>query len=1015
MSVTNNKSQSDTNNQQSISSEKEKPQRKEKRKRVRPLNRDKPPKIKSDNNLQHDKHNQDQQKEQEVITKDKVWNWLPLAQPSSSNSCPVLFSKDGRYSFIASGSSIKIHSVQSAALLSTLTLSPAPSTSEPSNDNPTTIRPTLRTRVTSLALNPSNPLQLVVGALDGLLRIWDFTEGVLLRTLDLGAPILHLASHPSLPTQVFVSLVIGGNGESDNLALIGGNAGQKKKKNKVNNASDKGTSNQSASNFNLNFDEEPKAGIYSISLKGQSIPQSTSTFSSETPAHISPLTPRPPTRRMRLAQPRVVRSLLLSPSGDYLLSLNPGTVNIARTAHLSKGFTVHLEAQAGAGMVDEAAFTTAAFHPTESWFATGDERGRVRLWYDVLEETSDESLAKKDKSVTRTGPSATSTSTSTSVLHWHAHPVTALTFTPNGAYLLSGGQEAVIVLWQVRTNHREFVPRVGAPILALSVANQEAGDAEQQIVARLTDGSTVFVGSQKLKIMHTISGVKAGHSPSITSQRSALLPLALQPYTNSLVVPSSHPSSLQFYSPTLDSQLLELEVSPSNRVSSVGRAIEPTRVERVAFSTSEGEGKPYWMATLDKWESGAWSPERQLKFWRWKEGTGFTLMTRIDRPHDTTITSLSFSPSPTSPILLTTSQDGSVKIWSFTSQEQTWTCASSFTYRAFSAIASAWSNDGSMFAVAHKRSVTLWSLAGLELLNSFSCAGLGGVKNVAFVGDEGMTLVAAGKEAMVGWDLLTFEESVNIPVDLSCLTPLPTTSAFLAINSLRDATTSTTYEIDALTSSSITGVLPFPVRQSLPLASSSKDKESSFAVVDNKGEILLVGDVARKLQSSEATVRPTRLPSASTGQSRLFDDLFGTTPVAVPVPGGAHQLSLSTSASKPSTAGSSALLPPALAALDAPAHTLPGARLLWRSMLGDFAVVRNGAAPVEEETRVGAREEEEARNMDVDEPVTSGGAEEGNLRYSSVGSLAEVFKSGLTFVAPTPVAGTPQSGKKMKQ
>lgn len=110
------------------------------------------------------------------------------------------------------------------------------------------------------------------------------------------------------------------------------------------------------------------------------------------------------------------------------------------------------------------------------------------------------------------------------------------------------------------------------------------------------------------------------------SRPAARVPLALQPMTNSLVLPAGHPSSIQFYSPVEDSQKMEIEVSPSNRVSSAGaRPLEPTHVELVAFSKPSREGGigAYWMATHDSWENGSFAPSRHLKFWH-NKGHGST-------------------------------------------------------------------------------------------------------------------------------------------------------------------------------------------------------------------------------------------------------------------------------------------------------------------------------------------------------------------------------------------------------
>ena len=101
------------------------------------------------------------------------------------------------------------------------------------------------------------------------------------------------------------------------------------------------------------------------------------------------------------------------------------------------------------------------------------------------------------------------------------------------------------------------------------------------------------------------------HATDIDLQ--APYPLAVQPHTGNLVLPSSHPSAIQFFSPAKDVHLLELEVAPSNRVANRqgdAKPLEPIRVERVAFSPS-GQ----WMATYEAWRSPGFAYESCLKFW----------------------------------------------------------------------------------------------------------------------------------------------------------------------------------------------------------------------------------------------------------------------------------------------------------------------------------------------------------------------------------------------------------------
>src|SRR5258707_15655614 len=86
---------------------------------------------------------------------------------------------------------------------------------------------------------------------------------------------------------------------------------------------------------------------------------------------------------------------------------------------------------------------------------------------------------------------------------------------------------------------------------------------------------------------------KDPHESSTTKSHS--IPLAVHPLSSTLVLPSSHPSSLQIYSPLSSSLLSELEISPSNRVSRrEDKPILPARVEKVVISSCGS-----WMTTVD--------------------------------------------------------------------------------------------------------------------------------------------------------------------------------------------------------------------------------------------------------------------------------------------------------------------------------------------------------------------------------------------------------------------------------
>ncbi len=182
---------------------------------------------------------------------------------------------------------------------------------------------------------------------------------------------------------------------------------------------------------------------------------------------------------------RSTAGLAVSPSGAWLVAIAGHKAYVCQTANLSAGFTK---------FVSPERLTCLAFHPAEEYFATGDASGCIRLWYCL-----NESATVKTPGVEKTAQTTT--------LHWHAHAVSSLMFTANGAYLLSGGEEAVLVIWQLHSGKKEFVPRVGSPIVHVALLST-AG--EEEYLLTLADASFVFVRASSLKISRSIARIKLG-------------------------------------------------------------------------------------------------------------------------------------------------------------------------------------------------------------------------------------------------------------------------------------------------------------------------------------------------------------------------------------------------------------------------------------------------------------------------------------------------------------------------
>ena len=102
---------------------------------------------------------------------------------------------------------------------------------------------------------------------------------------------------------------------------------------------------------------------------------------------------------------------------------------------------------------------------------TGHEEGEISVYHDI-------SHWLKEASTCDGKPSFSPT---VSILHWHAHigtvmqfrilficAVTCLVPSPEGSLLFSGGVEGCLVVWQMSTGYKTFMPRFGSPLLQLA-------------------------------------------------------------------------------------------------------------------------------------------------------------------------------------------------------------------------------------------------------------------------------------------------------------------------------------------------------------------------------------------------------------------------------------------------------------------------------------------------------------------------------------------------------------------
>ncbi|ORY00710.1 WD40 repeat-like protein [Basidiobolus meristosporus CBS 931.73] len=523
--------------------------------------------------------------------------------------------------------------------------------------------------ITSLFLNPTNSLQLYTGSLDGTIRLWDFNDAVLLKTFEVGIPITHMVTSEHAADYMYVVATKESKSYTDQLRATSGSS--KVKKNSV---------------------------VFRYSFKGSMR-----------------------TRLVKLFKTWRCNSIKISPNGEYLA--------VAGRSRLIVWKIHETEFSAPMRYKSDFLLTCIAFHPTEPCIATGDERGRIVLWYCLSEDTMERPV--------------------TSVMHWHAHKVNHIAFTDDGVYMVSGGEEAVLVVWQLQTGHRQFLPRLGSEIKSIVISP----DQSLYAVGHL-DNSVRIVSAVDLSIKQAIQGLKyAQMNHTSNPLRTGLI---VEPKNNHIVL-NGVPGTIQFYNPYTDRHVMELEVSPRNRVSRTDEKeiIEP-QVEHVAFSKN-GD----WMATVDSRDDGENTPELYLKFWKFDPNTqSYTMNTRVDFPHQGRITSLQFHPSIRSPMVVTAGSDKKFKVWELQTPvdrraDVSWVCRSVGFYRDSTPYNATFSEDGSILAVSYGHIITLWdpytnTIQGLLSHSPHTRP----IKKLVFTSNSPF-LIAITKDHLYVWNLLS--------------------------------------------------------------------------------------------------------------------------------------------------------------------------------------------------------------------------------------------------------------------
>ena len=384
---------------------------------------------------------------------------------------------------------------------------------------------------------------------------------------------------------------------------------------------------------------------------------------------------------------------------------------------------------------------------------SGHDNGKIAIWHNIYESI----VSIKVKPVC-------------SVLHWHAHMVLNIVLSEDGNYLYSGGPEGVIVVWQLATGYKMFIPHLGSAVVSIS-----RHENDPKLVVSLADNSIASLDTASLDQVWTFKAplINSNYLDYVMGKGGILLRKntyysCTVHYDESTghVMSNGYPAHLQ----SLDLSL-KRGVSHEHKISPFSFRSKIEATDRLTFPLvtyfdifhNKQENTRY-MATVDV-EKIDVLIDSSLKFWECDDSSGsdYKLTSQILNPHGpfTRLTSVLLVPAVNGGEKLccvTGSSNGSLKCWRLTESTKVgknaahslssghWTCIYSFSSRDSAVDSLSLSPDASLLVIGQQNLIQLFDLRTFCVIKSIvNCCN----NNIIFTNfiepkDSGASLLVIG-------------------------------------------------------------------------------------------------------------------------------------------------------------------------------------------------------------------------------------------------------------------------------
>ena len=429
---------------------------------------------------------------------------------------------------------------------------------------------------------------------------------------------------------------------------------------------------------------------------------------------------------------------------------------------------------------------------------TGHANGEILVFHDLTSWLQNSRGNKRSKSLAP--PPST-------LLHWHAHSVYTMALSPDANYLYTGADEAVLVVWQLGTGIKNFIPRLGGAITFISSSAKEAKVAittADNAVRIVNTASMREVWELRAMYIPRVEVTKYDMNNEVKCSKIQLVEaegffqadikyrcnIRIEGRSGNVAC-NGYPGQIQMFDLATQTFRTSHEIVQFQRVirkESYTRMCAPSTMHFNFLDSPYGS----LMVTVDVRKGEEADPEASLKFWEWDVlRSKYRLSVQVDRPHGCwKVSAAVFSPCVTHstrsaqqdvkavvPVAhksslfftcscATSAIDGSIKIWQGQSQQATaaddskmsgmgatgmqWTCSFSYKHRDCPTGALAYSFDGSLLAATYQNVVTLWDPTQVLLLKSIVVPSRNNIIFAAFIEPRASAVQGGGSgEAML--------------------------------------------------------------------------------------------------------------------------------------------------------------------------------------------------------------------------------------------------------------------------